>query len=375
MNQQQKLTSIRNGREPEAEPKIVAVQDWEGALRLASRWAILGIFFVVAIAALYLGRSILMPVSAALVIGITLSPVQKFAEEYRIPRFLSAALIVSVVVGGIWLAIWLSAGPLTEWASKAPELGNAIQEKMRLFDRPLAMLRDLQNALAGAASGLPKQTVAVETSPAQIASQAIIIITPALTELVVFFGTLLFLLVGINRMRRQLIVFFSTRDARLTVVRIWRDIEQNLVTYLATVTVINIGLGIATAALLWLLGFPNPIAFGVLISVMNYLPYIGAAIFVAILFIVGLMSMATVGGALLAPALFVAIATIEGQLITPAVVGHRLTMSPFLVFLALAFWAWLWGPLGVFLATPFLIVALVVIDHLFGGDTDRALPG
>ena len=375
MNQQQKLTSIRDGRQPEVEPKITAVQDWEEALRLASRWAILGIFFVVAIAALYLGRSILMPVSAALVIGITLSPVQKFAEEYRIPRFLSAALIVSFVIAGIWLAIWLSAGPLTEWASKAPELGSAIQEKMRLFDRPLAMLRDLQNALTGAASGVPKQTVAVETSPAAIASQAIIIITPALTELVVFFGTLLFLLVGINRMRRQLIVFFSSRDARLTVVRIWRDVERNLVTYLATVTVINMGLGLATAAMLWLLGFPNPIAFGVLISVMNYLPYIGAAIFVVILFVVGLVALPTVGGALLAPVLFVAIATIEGQLITPAVVGHRLTMSPFLVFLALAFWAWLWGPLGAFMATPFLIISLVVIDHVFRGDTDHVLPG
>jgi predicted PurR-regulated permease PerM len=375
MNQQQKLAQIKNAREPiEAEPKAVLAEDWDETLRVASRWAILGIFFVVAIVALYLGRSVLMPVSAAVVIGITLSPIQRYAEEYRIPRFLSAALIVLLFVGSIWAAIWLSAGPLTEWASKAPELGTAIQDKMRLLDRPLAMMRDLQNALTGAATGVPKQTVAVEPSPAAIASQAIIIITPALTELVVFFGTLLFLLVGINRMRRQLIVFFSSRDARLTVVRIWRDIEKNLVTYLATVTVINIGLGIATAVMLWLLGFPNPIAFGVLISVMNYLPYIGAAIFVAILFIVGLIALPTVGGALLAPALFVTIATIEGQIITPAIVGHRLTMSPFLVFLALAFWAWLWGPMGAFMATPFLIISLVVIEHLFSRE-DHALPG
>jgi predicted PurR-regulated permease PerM len=375
MNQQQKLAQIKNAREPiEAEPKAVLAEDWDETLRVASRWAILGIFFVVAIVALYLGRSVLMPVSAAVVIGITLSPIQRYAEEYRIPRFLSAALIVLLFVGSIWAAIWLAAGPLTEWASKAPELGTAIQDKMRLLDRPLAMMRDLQNALTGAATGVPKQTVAVEPSPAAIASQAIVIITPALTELVVFFGTLLFLLVGINRMRRQLIVFFSSRDARLTVVRIWRDIEKNLVTYLATVTVINIGLGIATAVMLWLLGFPNPIAFGVLISVMNYLPYIGAAIFVTILFIIGLIALPTVGGALLAPALFVTIATIEGQLITPAIVGHRLTMSPFLVFLALAFWAWLWGPMGAFMATPFLIISLVVIEHLFSRE-DHALPG
>jgi predicted PurR-regulated permease PerM len=374
---QQKLTSIRNGREPaDPEPKAAkADEDFEEMLTQASRCAVIGIFFVVGIAALYFGRSVLMPVSAALIIGITLSPIQKFAEQYGIPPILTAAAIVLLFFGGVWLAVSLSAGPLTEWISKAPELGDAIKAKMLLLERPLAMLRDLQNALSGAASGIPKQTVAVETNPALIASQAIIIITPALTELVVFFGTLLFLLIGINRMRRQLIVFFESRDARLTVVRIWRDVEQNLVTYLATVTVINLGLGAATATMLWLLGFPNPIAFGILISVMNYIPYIGSAIFVTILFIVGLIALPTVGSALLAPALFVAMATIEGQFITPAVVGHRLTMSPFLVFLALAFWAWLWGPLGAFLATPFLIVALVVISHLFRHNDERALPG
>ncbi len=374
MNQQQKLSQLKNAREPvEAEPAAKS-DDWEKALTLTSRWAIVGIFFVVAIAALYLARSVLMPVSAALIIGITLSPIQKFAEEHRIPRFLTAALIVIFFVGGVWLAISLSAGPLTEWAGKAPELGAAINAKLHILDRPLSMLRDLQKALSGAATGA-QPTVSVETNPAIIASQAIIIITPALTELVVFFGTLLFLLVGINRMRRQLIVFFSSRDARLTIVRIWRDVEKNLVTYLATVTVINFGLGCATAALLWVLGFPNPIAFGVLISVMNYIPYIGAAIFVSILFVVGLVALPTVGGALLAPALFVGLATIEGKLITPAIVGHRLTMSPFLVFLALAFWAWLWGPFGALLATPFLIISLVVIDHIFQRDDEHALPG
>jgi predicted PurR-regulated permease PerM len=354
----------------DAHPPASTALSWEAL----SQFALVGIGFVVAIAALYFARSILMPVMAAVIIGITLSPIQKHAEKYSIPPVLTAMALVLVFCGGLWLAITLAAGPLTDWVAKAPELGAILKEKMQLLDRPLAMLRGLQDALAGAVGG-PKPTVSVETSPTQIAQQALIIITPALTELVIFFGTLLFLLVGITRMRRQLIVFFSSRDARLTVVRIWNDIEQNLITYLATVTVINLGLGAVTAGLLFVLGFPNPVAFGILIAVLNYVPYIGAAIFVAILFVVGLIALPTLGGALLAPALFVAIATVEGQFITPAVVGHRLTMSPFLVFLALAFWAWLWGPLGAFLATPFLIVSLVVIAHLFPREENSALPG
>jgi predicted PurR-regulated permease PerM len=355
------------------EPPSSAEVSWDEL----SQFALIGIGFVVAIAAFYFARSILMPVLAATIIGITLSPIQKHAERYRIPPIVTGVALMLLLCGGLWLGIVLAADPLTEWVARAPELGGLLKEKLQLLDRPLAMLRELQNAVSGAAgaAGVAKPIVAVETSPAQIAQQALFIITPALTELVIFFGTLLFLLVGITRMRRQLIVFFSSRDARLAVVRIWNDVEQNLIAYLATVTIINLGLGVVTAGLLYVLGFPNPIAFGILISVLNYVPYIGAAIFVAILFVVGLIALPTLGGAVLAPALFVAIATIEGQLITPAIVGHRLTMSPFLVFLALAFWAWLWGPLGAFLATPFLIVCLVVIGHLFPRQDNGALPG
>jgi predicted PurR-regulated permease PerM len=352
------------------EPPSSAEVSWEEL----SQFALISIGFVVAVAAFFFARSILMPVLAATIIGLTLSPIQKYAERYRIPPIVTGVALLLLFCGGLWLGILLAAGPLTEWVARAPELSGLLKAKLQLLDKPLAMLRDLQSTLAGVTGG-PKPTVAVETSPAQIAQQALFIITPALTELVIFFGTLLFLLVGITRIRRQLIVFFSSRDARLTVVRIWNDVEQNLIAYLATVTIINLGLGVVTAAVLYMLGFPNPIAFGILISVLNYVPYIGAAIFVAILFVVGLIALPTLGGALLAPALFVAIATIEGQFVTPAIVGHRLTMSPFLVFLALAFWAWLWGPLGAFLATPFLIVSLVVIGHLFPREDNGALPG
>ena len=116
--------------------------------------------------------------------------------------------------------------------------------------------------------------------------------------------------------------------------------------------------------MLYLVGFPNPVTFGLLTVALNYVPYIGPAIIAVVLFCVGLVAMPSLGQALLAPALFVAIATAEGHFITPSIVGRRLTMSPFLVFLALAFWTWLWGPIGAFLAVPLLIVSFVVLGHL-----------
>ena len=108
--------------------------------------------------------------------------------------------------------------------------------------------------------------------------------------------------------------------------------------------------------------------------VLNYIPYIGPAIVALVLFAVGLVAMPTLAQAALAPALFVAIATVEGHFITPSIVGRRLTMSPFLVFLALAFWTWLWGPIGAFLAMPLLIVSFVVLGHLLPRE-EMNLPG
>jgi len=137
---------------------------------------------------------------------------------------------------------------------------------------------------------------------------------------------------------------------------------------------INVALGATTTLMLYLVGFPNPVTFGLLTALLNYVPYIGPAIVAIMLFCVGLVAMPSLGHAALAPALFVAITTVEGHFITPSLVGRRLTLSPFLVFLALAFWTWLWGPIGAFLAVPLVIVSFVVLGHLLPRD-ETTLPG
>jgi predicted PurR-regulated permease PerM len=108
--------------------------------------------------------------------------------------------------------------------------------------------------------------------------------------------------------------------------------------------------------------------------VLNYIPYLGAAIFAVVLFSVGLVAMPSFGQAALAPALFVVLATLEGQFITPSIMGRRLTLSPFVVFISLAYWTWLWGPVGAFLAVPMVIVCFVILGHLLPQD-ESTLPG
>ena len=118
---------------------------------------------------------------------------------------------------------------------------------------------------------------------------------------------------------------------------------------------------------------PNPAIFGLLAALLNYVPYVGPAVMVVVLFGVGLVTFPSLGHALIAPVGLIALTTTEGHFITPTIVGRRITLNPLLVFLALAFWTWMWGPIGAFLAVPLSIIGLVVFNHLFPAE-DVKLP-
>jgi len=342
------------------------------AWRLGAIFSTLLMGGIALIAALYFGRPVLLPVVAALVIGITLSPAVEYGTRFKIPAAVSSVVLVVLLVAVVGAVLTFFAAPLSEWIARAPEIGAAVKAKLRVFDYPLAVLHDIKAAIMPTGATAP--TVAVESSPAELVGAVVGAVTPAVGQFVVFFGTMIFFLISHIGLRRKLIVAFGTRDARLRVMRIWNDIEANLVGYVGLVTLINLALGAVTAAMLYLVGFPNPITFGLITMGLNYIPYLGPAIVAAVLFGVGLVAMPTLYQAALAPALFVAITTIEGHFITPSIVGRRLTLSPFLVFLALVFWTWLWGPIGAFLAVPLLIVAIVVLAHLMPRE-EMNLPG
>ncbi|MFL5064156.1 MAG: AI-2E family transporter [Xanthobacteraceae bacterium] len=327
---------------------------------ITARVAIVGIFFLLACAALEFGRTILLPVVSAIVIGLMLGPLVGLASRYRIPSWLAATLVMAIFVGLLSLVITLLSAPVVEWIGKAPNVEHTLREKLQVFDRPLAALRDIRNAL------LPqdKNTVQIDVGPSLVAP-VLTVLTPAVGELIVFFGTLFFFLLGRNEMRRYLVHVFHDRDARLLSLHILNDVEHELTDYLTVVTVINILVGFGTAVIAHFAGLPNIAVWGVLAFVLNYIPYLGPLAMNLVLFAVGIVTFPTLGEALIAPACFIAMTTLEGHFITPSIMGRRLTLNPLNVFLALAFWTWLWGPIGAFLAVPLLITALVALKHVF----------
>ena len=323
---------------------------------------------------LYLARALILPLLCAFSVGLTLGPVIKVAEHRGVPPWVMAIILVMLLIAGVNLAIVLLAGPVSALLARAPEIGGAFVGKLHLFERSFSALNEIQTAL-----GIDTTDKSMSFSPGAIITGFLTIVTPAALQfslaLMLFFATLFFFIIGRASFRSHAVNWFSDRDARLRTLKIMNDIESNLGGYLIVVTAINLGLGIVTTLMAYLLDLPSPILWGTFAFVLNYVPYVGPAIMEVLLFGVGLLMFPTLLGALLPPAVFLAITIVEGQFLTPAIVGRQvLSLPPLAVFLSIAFWAWLWGPVGAFLATPILIMARVVFSHLYPSQT-ADLPG
>ena len=272
-------------------------------------------------------------------------------------------LLVSIFFVALCILIVVVSGLVSEWVAKNSEMGATLRYKLQLLERPLAALHDIQNGLSGSL-GIDPGAFKFDVS-STIITPLLSILTPAIAQLLLFFATLLFFLASHETFRRYLIALSEKRKDRLRILRIFNDVERNLSRYVGTLTLINIAIGALTATMAALVGLPTPIALGVLSFGLNFVPLIGPTIMTTVLFAVGLVAFPSIGYALLAPAIFIAQSVIEGQFVTPNIVGRRMTVNPFAIFLSVAFWVWLWGPLGALLAMPLLIVLIVARGHIY----------
>jgi len=338
-------------------PPVMPATFWRQAAQLAT----VGIFIIMFGAFLDLARAVLLPIVSAIMVGAMLGPLGQLAARWRIPAWLFAVAAVAFFLLLAQVIAAMVMAPLVDWIGRLPELAAILRSKLDALERGLATFRALQSMLGGGGSG-PSIDIAALLQP------AVAFLTPTIGELLIFLTTLFFVLLDRADLRKHIILLFKDQDDRLVAIRIINDLERNLSRYIGTVTVINLAVGVITAFGAWMLGFANPALFGALAYVCNYVPYIGPAVVVVVLFAAGLVSFPSVAYAAIAPLLFVGLTTLEGHVVTPNIVGRRLTLSPLGVFLSLAFWTWLWGPVGAFLSVPFLILGLVIVRHLFGDD-------
>jgi predicted PurR-regulated permease PerM len=334
-------------------------------------FALVALLVICVIAVLYAAKAFFLPVIMAFVVGTMLSPAASFLERYRIPRSVAAVLIVTALAGIVSFIVGLISSPLMEWTTKLPELGSRFKDKLHIFDRPLALWQELQgmlggsDAFSGAAFQMPKFEWVQPTLE---------FLSPTFTEFLLFFATLVLFIASWRDLRRALIMTFADHAARLRTLRILNEIEGHLGGYLLTVTMINVGVGIATGIICAITGMPNAAGLGALAATLNFFPIIGPVAMFVVLMVVGVIAFSTLSGGLVAPLAFIGITFLEGHFVTPTIIGRRLELNALAVFMALAFWTWLWGPMGGFLSSPLLIVALILKEHLLPVDSPQLPP-
>ncbi len=333
-------------------------------------FALVALLVICVVAVLYVAKAFFLPVVTAFVLGTMLSPAAGLLERHRVPRSVSAVLIVTAAGASVAFIVGLISSPLMEWSTRLPELGSRLKDKLHIFDRPLALWQQLQGMLG--------ESDPLVAAPFQIpkfdwVQPTFEFLSPTFTEFLLFFATLVLFIASWRDLRRALIMTFPDRDSRLRMLRILNEIEVNLGGYLLTVTMINLGVGTATGIICAVTGMPNPAGLGALAATLNFFPIIGPIAMFVILTAVGVIAFSTLGAGLIAPLAFVGLTFLEGHFITPTIIGRRLELNALAVFIALAFWTWLWGPMGGFLSSPLLIVALILREHLLS-TTSPQLP-
>jgi predicted PurR-regulated permease PerM len=359
-----------SGEGPKPSGRVISLNPGRAEISEDVRWqrasqiALVGLFVIALLWCAYVAQHVIVPVLLAWTIATIVLPIVKWMERQGLPRVLAALAVTSLLLLLILTLLLLLSAPLTYWLGRATFVGALLREKMESFNQPMVLLQELQKGLNAIGSG-NSTAVKVEPQSSSIVATILSVVTPAISGFVMFVFSLIFYLIYRQRLRTAIVTLLSDRNARLATLRTLNEIDDCMTTYFGTFTLINIGLGVVTVMLTWVIGLPNPLLWGVLAAVLNYVPYIGPAVVIGTLAAVGLLLYPTLGQAAAAPLLYIALVTVEGQFVTPTLMGRRLEINPFAVFLSIVFCTWFWGPVGAFLAVPLLMALSVALERSF----------
>ena len=333
---------------------------------LAPRWAIVGIFILLCVSGLAAARDFLVPVLMAFLLALVFTPLRRTMNRFGVPSWACAFVVIGGLLAGIGIGVLVLSQPISDWATRAPQIGSQIESKLRSLRQPVADIAEASKQIdeltevASTSPETPTVEVKQQGFTARIASMAPVVAAQVGFVLVLLF----FLLASGDMFYEKLIHVMPTWTDKRRALRIAFDIERRLSRYLSTITLINALLGLSIAGAMWLIGMPTPLLFGLMAFMLNFIPYVGAVIGVAVSTVIGLISLPEPWMALLPGGAYLAVTSLEGQFVTPYFVGRVLQLNTVIVFLSIAFWAWLWSAVGMIIAVPTLVVIRVLCEHI-----------
>ncbi len=337
----------------------------EYAFPRAIRFAVVGIFVILFLGALYYARGFVLPLVLACLLTMTLSPLVRRLTRLGVPAAVSAVLLMGAFGGGIATASMVLSGPVSQMTSEIPKTVIKVRQRLSFLREPVASLnsagRDIEGILNGANDGAGATTVVVSSGgfvPWLLGTLADLGTTITATLLLATF-----LLAAMGGLRRKLVFVLPELSGKKRSLRVLHDIESDVSRYLVTVTAINAGLGLLVGSTMAALGLGSAIVWGVAAALLNFIPYAGATVGICL---VAATSLATFDGlavAAMPPLVYLCLQMIEGAFVTPMILGRRLSLSPIAILTMLSLTTWMWGIVGTIIGVPLLVVLKVFCDH------------
>ena len=358
--------------DPTDTPAELATPLTDDSTRLTAQTISLSILAILAVFyALSVASELVVPLLLAMMLKLMLQPAMRFLRaRLKLPMGVAAfVLILGLLglIGGIGATI---AVPASGWIAKAPQGLQTLEDQLsRLRDPIEAAQQLLQRAEhLTAPAGNPPPVAAAPAAPAIALGSVGMSVLVGTQQ---FFGrffvlavTLFFLLAAGDSMLRKLVEATPRFEEKKHVVYIMSEIERNVSRYLVTITTINAAVGVLTGLAMYVCGISDPVLWGSVAFLLNYIPIVGPLIGIGIIYVVGLLTFGHAGQALLPAAIYLGVHFIEGQFVTPLLLSRQFTLSPVIVVLSLFFWHWMWGVTGALLSVPLLATIKIICDRI-----------
>ena len=318
---------------------------------------------------LYVARTVILPVVVAILASFLLRGPVRRLRRHGIREPVGAAVVVFGLVVTIAGLLFLLSGPAMNWINRAPQALAEVERKVRTVTRSMtkmaATAERMEEMAAGKAPGSSKTPVVVATTRPGFLSRAFgSVASLVVAGLSVTFLTFFLLASGDLFMRKLMKVLPYNAHHRGVPKQISDEVEVAVAGYLRTSILINIGLGVATWLVLMLLEMPNAALWGAMAAMLNFIPYLGALLTVAVLSVAAITVFDTISHALLVPAAFLFLNMIESNLVTPTLLGRQFPLNTVALFVGVMLWGFVWGVPGAILAVPIMVTLKILTDRV-----------
>jgi len=326
---------------------------------------LVAILIILVVVALHLGSAFLIPITVSILLTLLLRPLVRWLRKRGVPEWISAGLLVFGTIGMLGTGVGLLAGPAADWLQDSPALLSQVEAKVRRLIRPFEAIQQsaerVEQAATPSAGPAPRKVV-VQT-PGPLSRLGGSTATAVATTLGVLFLTYFLLATG-PQFRRRLVALSLAPSHQEGMEHALDEIERQTSRYLVFTTLISIGVGVATWALLAVAGLSSAALWGVIAGILNFIPYVGALVTAVLIGAAALLSFDGIERTLIVLGGFFLIHLVAGNIVTPAVLGRKLPLNPVALFICLMFWGWVWGVPGAILAVPLTVMFQVICAHV-----------